>query len=116
MRCGLVGEFTNYRNTVFKGTKYGLIDVVFHGDLDFPTECHEIKVHDPKMCAFLIETKAKMYNPILTMSCSIDINSKEPYILLLEIISVDVWKRGPEEAESDILARVASQSSEEVEG
>jgi hypothetical protein len=89
MRCGLVGVFTEYRPTIFKGTKYGLIDVTFRGDLEFPTQTYEIKVHDPKLCSILIKTRAEIENPVLVMSCWIDLMQKEPYILLQHIVSID---------------------------
>lgn len=89
MRAGFVGIFTNYRAQEFKGAKYGVIDVIFNGDLTYPTETQEIKVFDSKICAFLIKTRSMYFNPVITFCGWLDLKSKEPSIHLLEVISID---------------------------
>lgn len=88
MRCGLVGVYTNYRPQDVKGIKHGIIDVNFDGDTQFPAETHEIKCFDASMCSYLIKTLSEIDKPILTMSCWIDFRSKEPSIILLDVLSV----------------------------
>lgn len=94
MRTGLVGIYTNYRPQEIKGVKFGVIDVIFAGDLRYPTETQEIKVYDSQLCSFLIKTRAEIFNPILTMACWLEMKTKEPSFELLEVLAVSDPRQG----------------------
>ena len=93
MRVGLVGIYTNYRPQEVKSVKYGEVDLIFEGDLHFPTESRTIKVLNSELCRFLIQTLADFRKegklPILTLVCWLDLTGKEPGFTLLQVLSVN---------------------------
>jgi hypothetical protein len=89
MRAGLVGTLLNYRPQEMRGVKYGLIDVLFTGDLNYPSEAKSIKVYNHATCAYLIQLLGECRDPVLTMCCWIDTTGREVEIILLDVLEVD---------------------------
>lgn len=96
MRIGLVGIYTNYRPQEVKGVKYGEVDLIFEGDIHYPTESYTIKVLNSELCRFLIQTLSEFRQegkqPILTLVCWLDLAAKEPTFTLLQVLTVNERK------------------------
>lgn len=90
MRIGLVGLYTNYRPVEVKGVKYGEIDLIFEGDITWPSESRSIKVLDSDLCRVLVKILADYRKegktPLLTLMCWLDLEAREPSITLLSLM------------------------------